>query len=70
MIHQPGYLEPATFSPGQLLSVMGNVGDSQSGKVGESAYTYPVIDAQQLQLWSPANSRSRIGFSFGLGIRL
>ena len=69
-VHQPGYLEPATFSQGQLVSVMGTVGESQSGKVGESNYTYPVINAQQLQLWSPENSQSRFGFSFGLGIQL
>ena len=69
-IHQQGYLEPATFSQGQLLSVMGSVSESQSGNVGKSAYTYPVINAQQLHLWSPETSQSRIGFSFGLGIRL
>ncbi len=70
IIHRQGYLEPATYSEGRLVSVMGSVSESQSGKVGESAYIYPVIDAQQLQLWSPEYSRSRIGFSFGLGIRL
>jgi len=69
-IHHQGYLEPATYSQGGLISVIGSVSESQSGNVGESAYTYPVINAQQLHLWSPEYSRSRTGFSFGIGIRL
>jgi outer membrane lipoprotein len=70
IIHQQGYLEPATYSPGRLVSVIGSVSESQSGSVGDSAYTYPVINVQQLHLWSPEYSRSRTGFSVGIGIRL
>lgn len=70
VILQQGYLEPASYAQGALLSVLGTLGESQSGQIGESTYIYPVIEAQQLQLWTPDNSRSRFGFSFGLGIRL
>ena len=70
IIQQQGYLEPATFSQGRLLSVIGSVGESQSGKIGDSAYIYPVINAQELHLWSPVSGQSRTGFSFGIGIRL
>ena len=70
IIHQQGYLEPATYSQGRIVSVMGSVSDSQRGSVGESAYNYPVIEAQQLQLWPPENSHVRTGFSIGIGIRL
>ena len=70
IIHQQGYLEPATYSQGRLISVVGSVGESQSGNVGESAYTYPVINAGQLHLWPPASNQTRTGFSVGIGIRL
>ena len=70
IIQQQGYLEPATFSQGRLLSVIGSVGESQSGKVGDSAYIYPVINAEKLHLWSPVSGQSRTGFSFGIGISL
>ena len=70
IIHQQGYLEPEAYNQGRLISVLGSITESQSGQVGESAYTYPVVDAQQLHLWSPESSRSRTGFSFGIGIRL
>ena len=70
IIQQQGYLEPASYSQGRLVSVIGSVGESQRGKVGESAYTYPVINAEQLHLWSPESGRSRTGFRFGIGIQL
>jgi len=69
-IHQQGYLEPATFSQGRLVSVIGSVGESQSGNVGDSAYTYPVITVQQLHLWPTDSGQVRTGFSIGIGIRL
>lgn len=65
-----GYLEPTSYAQGRLLTVLGKVSGSQSGKVGKSSYTYPVISAQQLHLWSPLDERSRTSFHFGIGIGL
>lgn len=70
IIQHQGYLEPSNYAQGRLLTVLGSVSDSQHGKVGESSYSYPVISAQQLHLWSPDNERSRTNFHFGIGIRL
>ncbi|MCK4834949.1 MAG: Slp family lipoprotein [Gammaproteobacteria bacterium] len=69
IIKHPGYLEPATYGPGRLLSVLGKVAGSQTGNVGESTYTYAVIHSQQLHLWSPESMKSRTSFHFGVGIR-
>ena len=68
IIRQQGYLEPSTYAQGRLLSVIGKVSGSQSGKVGESTYTYAVIDSQQLHLWSPDSGSDRTSFHFGVGI--
>lgn len=70
IIQQKGYLEPTNYAQGRLVSVLGSVADSQSGKVGETSYTYPVINAQQLHLWSLHDDQSNTSFHFGLGIRL
>ena len=70
IVDHKGYLEPETFSQGRLISVLGIIVESQDGQVGDSAYTYPVVDAQQLHLWSPESGQSRTGFSFGIGIQL
>lgn len=65
-----GYLEPTSYAQGRLLTVLGKVSGSQRGQVGKSTYTYPVISAQQLHLWSPSDERSRTSFHFGIGIGL
>lgn len=70
IIRHQGYLEPTTYNQGRLLTVLGSVSDSQSGIVGESSYTYPVIHDQQLHLWSQYDERGRTSFHFGVGIGL
>ena len=69
IIEQQGYLEPTNYAQGRQLTVLGTVSATQSGKVGESAYTYPVISATQLYLWSQADDRnSSIHFGLGIGV--
>jgi outer membrane lipoprotein len=70
IIQHRGYLEPASYARGRLLTILGSVSGNQRGKVGESAYTYPVISAQQLHLWSQNDVRNRTTFHFGIGIEL
>lgn len=70
IIQHQGYLEPTTYAQGRLLTVLGSVSDSKSGKVGESDYTYPVINSHQLHLWPPASGKSKTTFHFGIGVRL
>lgn len=70
IIQNKGYLEPSNYAQGRLLTVLGSVSKSQSGKVGKSNYTYPVINAQQLHLWSLNDDQNNTSFHFGIGIRL
>lgn len=70
ILHHPGYLEPATYSQGRLLTVLGKVSGSHSGAIGESTYTYAIIDSKQLHLWSLDSGRNRTSFHFGVGIGL
>ena len=70
IIQHQGFLEPTTYAQGRLLSVLGSVSGSYSGKIGESSYTYPVISTQQLHLWSQGDLRGETTFHFGIGIQL
>lgn len=70
MVEHEGFLEPATFAQGRLITVLGNIGETQSGKVGKSSYIYPVVIARQQHLWSLRDPRSRTNFSLGIGVRL
>lgn len=70
IIHQTGYLEANNYAPGRQLSVLGNIIHFQKGKVGESSYSYPLIQAEQLYLWPPLSKKSKTSFHFGIGIGL
>lgn len=69
IIQYKGYLEPATYEQGELLTVLGSIGANQKGKVGDSEYTYPVVSARQLHLWTPGDG-PKTSFHLGIGIRL
>ena len=70
IIQHQGYIEPTTYAQGRVLSVLGKVSGSQSGNVGESTYTYAVINSEQLHLWSLDRGRNRTSFHLGVGIGL
>lgn len=70
IIMSPGYLEPTTYAPGRLVTVLGKVIENQTGKIGESSYTYAVINSEQLHLWSLDSGNKKTSFHFGLGVRL
>jgi outer membrane lipoprotein len=63
-----GYLEPATYAKDRLVTVVGKLSRAQTGKVGESDYTYPVIAAEQLYLWPKESEYDNSGVRFGIGV--
>jgi outer membrane lipoprotein len=70
LIVRPGYLEPADFAPGRWVSVVGSIGPSQLGTVGEASYRFPVILPEQLYLWPVSSgSNTQTFFHFGVGIQ-
>lgn len=71
LIQHKGYLEATSYAQGRQLTVLGSVSGSQSGKVGDSTYNYPVISSTQLHLWSQSDEpRNRTSFHFGVGVGL
>lgn len=68
MILYPGYLESTQYAAGKQLSVLGKVSGIQSGNIGESQYTYAVINANKIHLWSATETKTF--FHFGIGIQM
>lgn len=71
ILERQGFLEPASYTEGRMLTVVGKVVRTQDGKVGGSDYVYPVIEASELYLWakdSEYNNRSNVHFGIGVGI--
>ncbi|MGB5539679.1 MAG: Slp family lipoprotein [Gammaproteobacteria bacterium] len=68
LLLQDGYLEPASYAEGRLISVTGTVTGTRAGRVGDTAYAYPVISAGQLYLWPRDSARDRTRVIFGVGV--
>jgi len=46
-----GFVDPLVFEQGRLITVVGEVGDGQSGIIGEQAYLYPTLNAMGYYMW-------------------
>ena len=67
LLLRDGYLETVDYAPGRLITVAGRIEGTRTGKVDESDYTYPLIQAEQLHLWS-SGEKSNTRFHFGIGV--
>lgn len=69
LIREEGFLDPADYAPGREVSVVGTLSGTREGEVGDHAYTYPVVAADQLELWprqTAARPSPRVNFGFGV----
>lgn len=46
-----GFLEPASFAKGRYVTVIGNVTELESSKIGSYEYQYPVVLVDSFYLW-------------------
>lgn len=62
-----GYLETIDYAPGRLVTISGPLTGTETGTVGETSYTYPVVKSQNIYLWSrPGRSEPRLHFGVGV----
>jgi outer membrane lipoprotein len=65
-----GYLESADYATGRQLTVTGKLLEIRQGKVGEAAYQFPLLQADELVLWPRRNAgetKPKVNFGFGIG---
>lgn len=74
IVRDSSFRDPAIYRPGRLVTVVGQVEGSRSGRIGEREYLYPVLTLHELRLWNPEDRpdarRSRFGFGVGVGFGL
>ncbi len=51
IIRHQGFLDPAIYSRGREVTVVGMVAGKEERPVGELLYPYPVIEPRSLKLW-------------------
>jgi outer membrane lipoprotein len=70
LAEHPGYLETVVYAPGRHTTLVGTLGDTRTGKIGEADYLYPVVNTEQLHLWPTAEEQSESRFHFGVGVMI
>lgn len=65
-----GYIETADYAPGRQITVTGVLEGAAEGQVGQSRYTYPVVELEQLYLWPEERVRREPRVNFGVGIMI
>ncbi len=66
------FFDPAVYSPGRWVTVVGTVIGGETRLIQERTYEYPVIGATEIHLWPvermvPARPRFRFGLGIGIG---
>ena len=65
----PGFYEPAVYTPGRDVTVVGALNGTKAGKVGQYDYTFPRVDATTVYLWPEQAAREpRPGWWPSVGI--
>jgi len=47
----PGFIDPAIYAPGRLVTALGTFTGIKQGKVGEQEYAFPALESEQIHLW-------------------
>lgn len=68
LIRSAQFLDPALYSQGTLLTVVGRIQGAEKRLIGEMPYDYPVIEPTEIKKWpSGSNASPRFRFGFGIG---
>jgi outer membrane lipoprotein len=71
LVFSKEFLEPLDFTEGRLITVAGPIEEVQNGRVGAVDYQYPVLNSEEIYLWSgneiAGNPRVHVGFGFLFG---
>jgi outer membrane lipoprotein len=51
LVRHTGFLDPAIYSRGREITVIGTIGGKEELPIGEVHYTYPVLQAKEIKLW-------------------
>ena len=68
ILEQAGFLDPASYAEGRLVTVVGTLSGTRAGRVGESGYDFPVVSARQIHLWPRDSGAGGRGVNFGIGV--
>jgi outer membrane lipoprotein len=69
LVRIPGFADPAIYSPGKKISLLGEVEGKKVQRLREMDYVYPVLFPREHYLWkTPAEGGSQFHFGIGVGV--
>jgi outer membrane lipoprotein len=70
LVRSTRFMDPAIYTEGTLITVVGRLGGSESRLIGEMTYIYPMITMIEMKKWAPGENPSpRFHFGVGIGAR-
>jgi outer membrane lipoprotein len=67
LIRSKQLLDPAVYTGGLAITVVGKLIGSEARKVGEFTYVYPILDPVEIKLW-PKDKVGEPTVHFGIGV--
>ena len=67
IVRSEGFLDPAIYPAGTLITVVGQVQGGEERTIGKMPYRYPVIVPEEIKKWPPQTD-SGPRFHFGIGV--
>lgn len=68
LVRRPEYLETMVYAPKREITVVGSIKAIEGRTVGDTPYRYPVVEADKIHLWPPAQPSPSSRFRFGVGV--
>lgn len=68
LVVSPDFLEPIDYAQGRSITVIGSLNEVRTGQVGATEYQYPVVNAEQIHLWSKFVGLGAPQVHFGVGL--
>lgn len=51
-VYFKGFLDPVVYKEGRSITAIGKISEKEAGKIGEHKYEYPVLQADNVHLWT------------------
>lgn len=68
LVQSDRFLDPAIYSPGTLITVVGPLKGSEQRYIGQMPYRYPVIGVKEIKKWPPVTETyPHVQFGIGVG---
>ncbi|WP_019625909.1 Slp family lipoprotein [Thioalkalivibrio sp. ALJT] len=68
-----GFADPVDYRSGRRVTAVGTVSGVEAGQIGQSDYSFPVLEARSVHLWperEPSHPSGGVRFGIGIGIGL